>query len=474
MKSAACLVCSLLFFPSFLMAQECHLNEKFVFDQAIVQSDDAKLEEINLKELNNDINDYNVLYDGNFETKASHQIDKSARTNSFFGTRNDVTEFQTKYNQNLEYFSFEAGFRHRREKTDSAFFPINPSHNSTWFGTISVPLIYSVQRTNRTLRDSFQGGIDSADYNYKFAKQQIGYSALQTYRMWIQAQKEIELANETLERAKQYLTTTKKLYNAGLVEKSSYFAAQSNVSSRSEDILATKDYFSTLDLDLKHILRIDQNQSCSYAESSSENNSKALDDYTNTIEQRYDIIAFDKRIDSIEVGIKSYRRGLLPKLEAFTTLEVNEVDNDFGAALGGSASQYNPNWTVGGLLNIPLKNTEIKTKIKRGRINIEKFETRKSKALREIRRDIQNTFQSVDMLSQRIEQLKQTMEFERKKINATKKEYELGRESFLTLLLYEQDFVQIKRGLLNLESEKVIQQYLLELLSGQIGFGSES
>jgi|GEM_PF-7038724 len=461
-----------LFFPKThaqVSDSSCHLDEGLVFKQAIQHDLALEIEKTQVKELENDIHDYDQLYDRNIQTVISQQLDRSAQSIPIFGSKNDTTEFESKYVQTFENgLSLEAGYRHSRQKNNSTFATINPAHNAVWFGTLRAPLIYTPIQINDRLRNSFQGGIDSAKASLEFSKSRIGYQALQVYVQWIQAQEEIELAKETLKRSEQYLGTTRKLYRSGLVEKSSLYAAQSNVSMRKQDVLSTEAQLDGLNIELQQMISVEQSH-CTF-DMPSEIPLNSLKHYYEKTPSRSDIVALDKRIDSIKASIGDYDKELLPTLEVFASLENNDVEGNLPKSFVGSFSSFNPNLTVGAFLNISLDSTEITTKYKRGKINIEKFEARKRKTLHDAKKEIEKTWRGQSHLKKQIDQLQETQTLERKKISATNSEYRVGRESLLTLLLYEQEFVQLKRRLLTLETQYMIQDYALELLSGQSRF----
>ncbi|MEZ4818945.1 MAG: TolC family protein [Bdellovibrionota bacterium] len=332
------------------------LTDAYVFNRSIKQSDQIKIEQKRLEEKNNDLNDFDALYDGSLNTSLSHQIDKSDRTQTIFGTRADTTSFESTYNQNFAAgFSAEAGFRHIRQKTNNTFIDLNPAYNSAWFGSISVPILYSVQRSNQALRESFQHSIQSTNAAFLYTKQQIGFGALQTYILWIQAHKEIVLAQETLDRAQQYLSTTTQLYESGLVEQSSYFAAKANVSARHADVIATQNNYNTLHTDLTHLLRLPIDATCTYADDFQQLAEKPFKIYEQNISQRHDVKALDHQITSIQIALHSYEKEKRPSLDAFTSLALNDVNEQFAGSIGGSVSSFQPNWTIGGRLSVPFK-----------------------------------------------------------------------------------------------------------------------
>ncbi|MCB0271791.1 MAG: TolC family protein [Bdellovibrionales bacterium] len=447
-------------------AQTCQFNEVFVYQSAIEKSDELKIAKLQQKEFETNKGQLDAMYDGQLDARISHQIDKSDRVISVFGTRTDTTQFQTQYSKYFDLgLSLQTGFRQTREKTNGPFATINPAFNSIWFGQLNIPLLQSLERNNDILRNSYTVAIDGVSLETHYAQMQIGFQALQTYMLWLQAKKEIELAEQALDRAQKYDQTTQRLYKNGLVEKSSYFAAQSNVSMRKEDVLATRNRFETIDRDLKHLLKVDFQTECSNEDIHQASNF-TKDQYLEYANRRLDIQALDKKIESAEIELSAYRKELLPNLEAFTRLEVNNVDGSLGDAFGSSLSTDHTNWSVGGQFSMPFGKSLAKTKVERGKIQIETLSLEKDKTKREIKRDILNAWNDWDMLNQRITQMNQTVTFEDQKIKSTKKEYDLGRESFLTLLIFEQDFVQIKRKLLALETEQRVQKLLLALLSG--------
>lgn len=468
------LLCGAVYIPS-AMGSTCMLDDDFVYQRAVEQSDDLKLAMLREEELRNDLGDFNAIYDASLNTQLSHQIDKSERVIDVFGTRNDITNFQSSINKTLDIgVNLEAGFRHRREKTDGPFVTINPAYNSVWFGSISVPLLNSVQRNNEILRSSFESNISGVSLNNEFVTQQIGYNALQTYSLWYQAKAEIELSQQALKRAEEYYQTSQNLYRDRLIEKSSLFAAKTNVSVRKQDVIATKNNFSRLDQELKYLLRIEHDQTCNTEDFSIPDHEQEQA-YLAMIQERPDIQAFDKQIESLQIATDSFENNLKPTADVFTSLEINDVDGNFENSFGNSFTGFdNPNWTIGGQITVPFGRSAAKTDIERSRIQIESITVDKSNTLRKIERDIRNAFSTVVALKKRIDEVSKTIEYEKSVITETRKEYELGRESILTLLIYEQDFVEIKRGLVSLKAQLKNQLYLLELLSGDLNLSKAS
>lgn len=436
---------------------------------AIEQSEEIELAKYREQDLNAGLGEFEALYDTRLDASVSHQIDKSERILSIFGTRTDTTAFQTQLSKQLDMgLQLQGGFRHQREKTDSPFITINPAFNSIWFARASMPFLNTAHQNNSILRKSFQYQIEGASLENEYLKQRVGFEALQTYALWVQAHDENNLALEALNRAKAYHQTTQKLSKMGLVEESSFHASNSNMSMRQADVLYTTETLKVLDQQLKHQLKKSMDESCSFAK----NPPPALLEittYLSHIPKRKDLKAIEKQIQSIETTMASYEKGLLPSLEAFTSIELNKIDGNLGDSLEGSVSHVNPNFTVGGQLSVPFGKSFAKSSIERSKIQKKSLELQQSKLQREIERDISNVWTAIDSLYHRIEQFEKTLSFESKKISSTKKEYELGRESFLTLLIFEQDYIQMKRNLLQLTTQLQVQHHLIQLLSGDLG-----
>jgi outer membrane protein TolC len=450
----------------------CNITLDQVKKWAVKNNEDLLIAQAQYEELSLSIDENEGLFDANLSFDVSHRIDESERVNSVFGTRADTSTLVGQYSKQFHSgTSIETGFRATREKNNSPFITINPAYNSVWYVGLSQVLLNDPATRTKNTQASLRAQLQSVGGQNQYLTQQIIYIAIEKYMQWHGNQQQASLLRESIAQAKAYYETTQQLVRNGHAEKSELYAAKANWMTMQEQLVSNQEESARLQNDLTRLLQhpLKLNQCRSQLTYSTAESLAPVDKLVQQAPaQRPDLVAFGEQARALEIEQKSLQRALNPTLTLQTSLETNDVDQQLGSSLSNSTNAWNPNFFAGANITVPLGKSAQTAALKKTQARLLQVQLREKKARRQAVNDIQNAYISVQTLKARIEQNQAIVNVQQDKLQATEKEFNIGRESLLTLLLYQQDLIAAKRKLLGLEISHELALAYLSLVTGTL------
>lgn len=397
------------------------------------------------------------VFDTFLEGSASYQLNEEKQLNPIFGNRTDTFYWDVGLTKELAPTGTTLGVSLASDwtKTSGALAvggnPILPPFGN-WepvLGfSLSQPLLYNAFG----LVD--RGGVDEARHLYASADQSVRmqvdtivYEALQDYWDLFFVRRQLRAIERAIGFAREFLNTTLEERKLGTVEDTDVLAARANLLERQNEYHAYREYEKIAEEDLRNDLELLPHDDLVLAkgypakvkvvESVDAMISKALGN-------RGDYLAALEEIKRRRVMAKVARNKRLPQLNLVSTVDLNEIDRDYGRALGGMDS---PNLTTGLTLSVPLEN-------RAARAGARQAEAERARAVyeaRDLETKIANQIARLSAaIGERLRIVEKTqtalnMHLEKQRLELAK--YRIGRSNSDIVKRYQDDTVNTERRL---------------------------
>lgn len=270
------------------------------------------------------------------------------------------------------------------------------------------------------------------------------FEVIQSYRSFMQAKRQLEINERSLDRAREQLQINRALVDAGRMAEVELVQTNSDIANKEVSLLTSQNSFDSARLALLRILDIDKRTSILATEEIEAEPVRL--EYTNCLR-----LAFDQRPDYLqallnhrtsEISLMLAENNRLWNLSLNANYTVNGVDRSYLRSASNAADFNNTNWFAGLTLSIPwygdlsreqgvisaeiaLEKSEISLKEFRETIEIEVLD-----ALRNI--DVQ--WKQVKLARMALKLAEQKLQIERRKLNA-------GKTTNFQIVSFENDLV---------------------------------
>ncbi|MCB0327030.1 MAG: TolC family protein [Bdellovibrionales bacterium] len=413
------------------------------------------------------------VYDQNISIAAKHTLDKSDRVVSFMGTKDEITSISTQYRKAFSSGTqVYGGITSTRQSNNGPFTTVNPAFDTVLSFGVRQPLV------NNAFGRQFRNDVEIAE---KLAKsetkslerkqEELAIEILFEYWNWIAKHQDLLLLKQATKRAQDFLQITKSQLQYGTSESTDYYAAQSNYLSQLEDQTRAENDVDNSYQMLSFYLQLDsENVAC---KSSHENLYKEIDyslfsDPESAKESRTDRDSLKIALDLTKIQVQKNQNNQLPNLDLVSSLDLNAVDGNWSDSMGKSFSSYHPKWFIGAEFSIPLEKRKEKTQLIQAQLDEKIAKIRIQELDAHIEKLIETKISTLKSLEKRIRDINQVVDFESKKLQSAKRDYQLGRQTALTVILYQQDLIRVNRRKLSLELEYRLSLEELQFIRGEI------
>ncbi len=305
------------------------------------------------------------IFDTDFAAMFSHEIDKSKRMSTVFGTRNDSTTWQLSFDQKLPSGTgLGLSLTNLREKTSGALavggVPIVPTQ-AQWEPILGIqfsqPLMqnafgYIDRRTVEEARRAYA----SADANVRYQVSQIVAQSMLNYWGVVFTRAHVAALKKSVQFARNFLNTTLEEHKLGTAEKTDVLAGRANLASREVELEEAKDLAHKAEQSLRESLELDPGVDLVTLEQKPPMvDGGRVDDarLARSLAMRGDYQGAYEEAQRSRVKLAMEKNRRWPSLDLVSTLELNEIDPSYTDAFAGMDS---PDWTIGMNFSVPLQN----------------------------------------------------------------------------------------------------------------------
>ncbi|MBI2341174.1 MAG: TolC family protein, partial [Deltaproteobacteria bacterium] len=376
--------------------------------------------------------------------------DKSKRSSTFFGTRQDTTNwniglskgFQSGTRTSIDWSNQRIRLFGVPTINGANIFPTEPTYESTVSFSVTQPLLKNFAgKVDRASVDSAKHALEGADRLTKHKMNTIAYRALLAYWQLAIAYNNVAAWKLAVLDAQKFYDISLERKNLGTAEETDVLAAEANLINRKNGLSEAEIIESGLENELKIILGYDSADTLRPADKDLKFIHSDLphpDDFiAAALAKRGDYLAQKAEVEKSEIVLVSAKNKRWPELDLTGTFALNELKtSSYTNTLGDIDS---PSWTVGMQLSYPLENRTARAEKK-------KSQHEKAKAviqLKNLENEITNTCtELISRLKKNIEVVNNSKEAEslqRKKLSLEADNYKLGRSSSEVIIRYQDD-----------------------------------
>lgn len=277
-------------------------------------------------------------------------------------------------------------------------------------------------------------------------------SAILAYRRFFQAQKQLDIAKNSLERAKRLLEVNKELIDAGRMARVEIVQTQADVANREVTLIQTQNALDNARLALLQVLDIDKHTQVVPVEKTQ---IKQMDLHL----QRFQDLAFKKRPDYLNSLLaleKSEFNLVVAKNNKLWDLSLDGQygipgtgENNIEEAAKRAFTADRSNWAVGLFMNIPIGDLtreqgviSAKTRLKQQKLSIEELKDN-------IEIEIQDAVRDIEMKLRQVTLARQARKLSEQKLDIEKEKLKVGRSTNFQLVTFQNDLVSAQSNELN-------------------------
>ena len=451
------IVASVVIIPCTAAADSVHLDPQRIEEMVLERSFGVKKAEIDREVAAETIPTAKGIFDTFLTADSSYQLNKEKQLSPIFGTRNDT-------------FSWSVGLKKELSLTGTT---LGVSFDSEWVkttGSLVVggnPIIPPIGRwepvigfslTQPLLYNAFgmidRGGVKEARHLYASADQsvrmqidRIVYVALQDYWALFFIRRHLKSIERATSFAREFLSTTLAERKLGTAEETDVLAARANLLERQNECHVYREYEKIAEEALRNDMELVPGDELVLAKGYPAK-VKVVESVDSMIAKalanRGDYLSALEEIKRRRVMLRTARNKRLPQLNIVSTIGLNEIDPDYGRALGGMDS---PNVTAGLTLSVPLEN-------RAARAGARQAEAERARA-HYAARDLENTIANerarlAAAIGERLGIVEKSktalgMHLEKQRLELNK--YRMGRSSSDLVKRYQDDTVNTERNL---------------------------
>ncbi len=399
------------------------------------------------------------VFDTYFTAEANHTRDELRRSSTFFGDRQDVTNWNLGLAKELPFgTSTSVEWTNQRSKAFNtatingvSIFPTDATYETTAIFSISQPLLKNFGGMNdRASVKQSKRALESMDASTKYRVANVAYQGLLLYWQWMIASENISAWEQSVADAQNFLNITKNKKKLGTAEETDLLAAEANHITRQNGLANARKTLGQIEKSLRVTLGLSPNVTLIQKNKDLRKIHDIIPDLDDALNaafsKRWDYIAYKKELEMQNIKVVSSQNKRWPELDLVGSLSLNELDSSYSDTWKGTNKNA---WTVGMNLSIPLENRFARAEYKQA-----KHEKAKSLIkLKQLENGISNSINEIlNRLNANIEILRnaeKTESLQRKKLTAELNKYKLGRSTSELIVRYQDDRLNSQQGTLN-------------------------
>jgi len=297
-------------------------------------------------------------------------------------------------------------------------------------------------------------GKEAAKHNMSWTKSMTSFKVKTVYFNLKLGYEQQRTVLSALAAAKANETVAKDLYEQNLINKADLLSAELRVTELESQVLSVQNYLSNLNISLTHLLGLDHDTIIRPIDSVPLNiyaqNELQIEKIS---ENRNDIKAIQLQMEASSLMLKSSKSSLIPKLNAFGSYELNDL-NPFGNGANNYTVGAKLEWDIfKGGTNLGKVQTALHQK-RLSEINYKEKISNENRALKQIQNDIKLAIQKITLTELASKQAEEAYRIR-------KDRFEQGMEKTSDVLQAESEMTHKK--LENLQSINNYQQLVFRL-----------
>lgn len=431
------------------------LNPKKVKELLFTQGLGAKILQLGFSAGKEALPQTKARYDTQITLDADHTIDARDRVSTFFGDRTDTT----RWNLGAEK-KFSSGttlgfdFLNEREKIFNANPLTRPGSPATYEAAVGFDITQSLGENSGGALDraeikQAERVVEALDFQTRNDLNRLLADTLALYWRWAISRQALYVGQEALNAAEDFLRITKEKEALGLGEKSDRLGAAALVSKRRALLATLQMEFQERDASLKSALNIPAETVLKKSEAVivipklGEETSIRL-----ALENRFDLQAKKKSFEGKEFKLVAAKQKGLPVIDLKSTLLLNEIDPDYGTAVGDAD---NPQWGIGVQVRFPLENRMARSLKREATAEKRKLLFEIGQLEQAIIHETGRKYRAVGLSRQALDARREASVLEKEKLSHAVREYLKARFSADLILRFQDDYLDSRREVLRAE-----------------------
>lgn len=457
-----------LLFSTFLFSEGLTLEEAIKI--ALQNNLQIKIEEKNLKTFENNIKASKGIFDPMLSIDFQSSYSKSPTAWQLQGA--DIFESKRRsFNLGISQYLPTGGtltfdWTNLRNESNSRFYYINPSYNSSFGFTLTQPIlknfgleiakkqeIKAIYNFNSSL-SNFKSKIET-----KIKEVEEAYWDLYFYY------NDLKVKEEALNLAKEFYAITKRRIEVGLEAPLNIHSAEAGVATREEAIIQSKGLYKMAQDRLRQLLHLEKEkwdeELYIISEPLIEEIKLEENPYEIALKNRKEIKSLEWQKELLNFSIKEAKNSMLPSLDfiasyGFSGLGGTYIIRDtsgniieiipggWSDALEQIKSFDYPAWTLALSFKYPIGNRTLKENLKNAEISLETLKLEEEQLKELIYLEVRQALRNLEEAKKSLEASKVSRILAEKNLEAERKRYENGLSTNYQLLLVQKDLSEAK------------------------------
>ena len=364
--------------------------------------------------------------------------------------------------------NYQFDFTNNRNKTNSKTAGLNPSYNSEFQLSLTQPLLKNFGTIiNKRNIHIAKNEADISDYDFETKVIDVISDVENTYWDYVFNLRDLEVKQKSLDRAKDLQRRVKSQVLVGTMAPIETLQAESEVASREEFLLSSKDAIEDTQDKLKNILNIDFSSPEGllpiYPSSKADILIKNVD-FNETVKialaSRSDYLGKKKELENKDILVKYQENQVYPSIDLVGSLGMNGLSGDavpitsgtfqgksaygggYGNALTDSLSTNYYDWELGIKISYPLGNRSAKSKLSASRLEKAKLILDIKNLEKKIILEVRESIRQLQTDAKRIKAASIAKKLAEEKLKAEEKKFEVGLSTSFNVLEFQEDLAQ--------------------------------
>ena len=364
--------------------------------------------------------------------------------------------------------NYQFDFTNNRNKTNSKTAGLNPSYNSEFQLSLTQPLLKNFGTIiNKRNIHIAKNEADISDYDFETKVIDVISDVENTYWDYVFNLRDLEVKQKSLDRAKDLQRRVKSQVLVGTMAPIETLQAESEVASREEFLLSSKDAIEDTQDKLKNILNIDFSSPEGllpiYPSSKADILIKNVD-FNETVKialaSRSDYLGKKKELENKDILVKYQENQVYPSIDLVGSLGMNGLSGDavpitsgtfqgksaygggYGNALTDSLSTNYYDWELGIKISYPLGNRSAKSKLSASRLEKAKLILDIKNLEKKIILEVRESIRQLQTDAKRIKAASIAKKLAEEKLKAEEKKFEVGLSTSFNILEFQEDLAQ--------------------------------
>lgn len=430
-------------------AADLALKEGAVIDLVVQRNLGVKTERVYPQIADTDITKTKSQFDTKVSGQAYYNLDRSDKETIVLGTDNREVLYEAKVEKKFPQ-GVQGAIRvtNIHNQTNSAFATDPRFFDSSIQFDAQAPMLRNrfgkSDQLSVKLSEAQKKVVESGSLN---AIQDRVAGAVRNYWNWVASKEYVELANRFLKLALDFQERTDLKKNLGLAEDTDLFATEALVQERQAETLRAKNLLEDLKQRLNDSLdfNLDTPLSTSEALGVRGQAMTSAEGMELALQRRpdYQALLDEAKVKDIQIAIDKDQKW--PSLDLVSSLQLNSVDPDYGAALKQTFLAEHPEWLIGARFQIEIENRLAKANLKKSELEKIQVLLRIKELENSIALEVDERVRELALQRKELEKYSNAAVLQRKKMEGEMAKFALGRSDSDTIIRFQGDYLDASR-----------------------------